>query len=321
MVSIAPEFSRYAFDIISKLLLMYFLATAIVNDEKKIRIVMEVYMFSFILLAWWATGKYYFEGIMNIEDALAYSGSYSDRNFFAMLFVMSLPFCILYPFTIKKNITRYIVWFFAPIMMNVIYITASRGGFLGMVMSGLASGIKIKSKKIMLVALIIGIVLGIRLMGQRAGDRIKTIFVEEGERDAAATSRKDAWKRAINCSVENPLGIGPYCFQLYKSAGFGGAPAAHNFYLQVAAEQGIASALILVFLILLSFWDLGVIIRISKNDSRLINYYYYASMITASLCGFVLSSVFLSLSMFEPFYFLVAMTVILKNVLLKELSK
>ena len=321
-VSIVPEYSDYAVGIIQKMVLMYFIMTAIVESEKQLRVVMHVFIVSYILLSWWATGKYY-EGFRNFDNLLMTVNFSYDRNDFAMLFAMVMPFCVLYPFTLKKFHARFIVWCFAPIMMNVVYITTSRGGFLGMVVGGISAVLGIRKKAIMAVVLIFGIMFGARLMSEAAGTRISTIFVEPEERDAASISRISAWKRALYCIGENPLGIGPYCFKFYRAeeVGLGGGLSTHNFYLQVAAEQGIASGIILVFWLIICLLDIKMIKRRAKRDQRWNNYYYYATAIETSLYAFIVSSFFLSLSMFEPFYFLIGLVVCLKNVFYREYYK
>lgn len=319
--SLNPEWSRYFSTVITKMFTMYLLLTVMASEEKYFRKILCVFIVSFILLAWWTTEKYYFEGYYRIEDALAYSGTYADRNTFAMLFVVAMPFCFYFPFTTKNLFIKAILWLFCPVMINDVAITASRGGFLGMCASGLGTVFKIKNKGLLILVLILGILTVWRFQRGYAAKRVETIFVEPEERDAAAQSRISAWKAALECIGEYPLGVGAFCFRFYRSETWGRGLSTHNFYLQIAAEQGILSGIIVVILLIISLYELRVIRKVTKYNPKLADIYTYASAIQGSFYGFMVGSMFLSLNVFEPFYFLVGLVVCLKNILYQELMK
>lgn len=67
-----------------------------------------------------------------------------------------------------------------------------------------------------------------------------------------------------------------------------------------------------ILILLISFSTLRKLKKKCLKEGLSMNLYYYAIMLEGSLIGFVLCSIFLSMEIFEPAYFLFCMVVALK---------
>jgi probable O-glycosylation ligase (exosortase A-associated) len=128
--------------------------------------------------------------------------------------------------------------------------------------------------------------------------------------------RIEAWKVAIQMGKDRPLlgfGFRPFTDKMFQRYGYDSGRDAHSIFFQVLAEHGFTGLILYTGLILSTFTTLRRIKRGSRTDPSLEWAYNYGQMLQASLAGYVVCGVFLSMSYFDLFYHLVAIVIILNK--------
>ncbi len=147
------------------------------------------------------------------------------------------------------------------------------------------------------------------------------------EQDRSAMGRLRAWEMAWNLALDRPLlGAGfrafqPEMYKQYLPEFPESSRDAHSIFFQVLAEHGFTGIILYIMLILSTFLSLRQLIRKSRRKPSLQWISSYAQMLEASLIGFVVSGMFLSLSYFDLFFHLIAIVIILKQLTRAEEQK
>lgn len=136
--------------------------------------------------------------------------------------------------------------------------------------------------------------------------------------------RITAWRLSMRIAADRPLlGAGFRPFTKETSLRYlPEEPAherdAHNIFFQVLAEHGVTGLVLYAMLIGSAFRSLRQIQRRTRPIAGLRWLTNYARMLEVSLVGYVVTGFFLSLSYFDLFFHLVAITVILRVILQAE---
>jgi probable O-glycosylation ligase (exosortase A-associated) len=141
------------------------------------------------------------------------------------------------------------------------------------------------------------------------------------EEDGSAMSRIHAWTVSWRLALDSPfVGGGFRAFQdeiwskyLPEQAPMGAN--AHSIYFHVLGEHGFSGLLLYLSLIVANLASLRRIRRDAKHVQSadwMINYSY---MVETGLAGFIVSGAFQNLSYFDLFYFLIGVTIILKQLI------
>ena len=315
-----PERSWPLFFAFSKISLFYFFSLAMIDSEKKFKIMLWVLIYSFVYYAFWTNKRFIFEGIKMIEGPGLAEAVYRDRNNFAILFVMAIPVCFYMRYLLQHKILKFSLLGAVPLLMHAVVCTFSRGAYLGMLAAAGYSIFKMRRKAVIVFAVLVFIVMLIRFQGSEHRERMRTILTRGEEREYSAQRRLDAWKSAFMMMSAHPLvGIGLDNFEIletqYNPVAIG--RVAHNTYLQIVAEAGIPAMVAYILILLTSFLSLHKLRIMSLNGNLSSNVYFYAVMLEGSLLGFFICSLFLSLEVLEPAYFLFCMTACLKQLVKK----
>ncbi len=299
-----------------KITLFYFFALAMIDTEKKFKIMLWILIFSFGYYAIWVNKRFIFEGIKIIEGPGLGEAAYRDRNTFALIFVVAIPICFYMRYMIQNKLVRLSVLGIVPALMHAIICTFSRGAYLGMLAVSGYSILKIKRKAVIVLAVLILIPMLMRMQGKEHRERIRTVLVTGEERERSAQSRIEAWKGGLRMMADHPiLGVGLQNFEVFIKQYNPAAVnlVAHNTYIQLGAETGIMTVVIYILIMFTSFLTLHKLRHMSVTNDLSPNLYYYAVMLEGSLLGFFICSLFLSMEVFEPAYFLFCMVVCLKR--------
>lgn len=191
----------------------------------------------------------------------------------------------------------------AGLMAHCVMFAFSRGGMLGLIITGGAAFFLIpkQPKHYLLFALAVAIAL--RLAGPEVVERFATTFADQKERDGSAQSRLDMWGNCLELMANYPaFGAGPDHFPLVADQfGWARGKEAHTLWLQVGAELGLPG---LGFL--LGFYGLccGKLWRQRQFLDAVSPWLADAErMVISSLVGFVVSAQFVSLEGLElPYY-------------------
>jgi O-antigen ligase len=161
----------------------------------------------------------------------------------------------------------------------------------------------------------VGVLVALRLAGPATLERFGTAFSDKEQRDASAESRLDLWKDCVTLAMESPLvGVGPRHFPHYAGVRFGWpyGKEAHSLWFQGLAEQGFVGIGFLIAFYVICMWHLWPLTRESyrTSDPRTRE---MARMVIASLAGFMVSSMFVTLEGLElPYYVVLVGAALLK---------
>jgi len=252
---------------------------------------------------------------------------YYDANDFATYLVTAMPLGLYFTHTSRRLWGR-VLAALALVALTVGFVwSGSRGGFLAL--AAVVAFVMIRYSAIPLrwrlsTAALVTVVL-VGTASDQYWRQMSTIFSDTDYNRTQETGRLKIWSRGLNYMLDNPLfGVGPGNFQAAEGQlsefadrqQFGVGVrwnAAHNTFVQIGAETGIPGLLLFVALLVSAFAAL----RRSRHDSTLAGDRTAAPLapaLTASLLGFVVGSIFLSLAYSEMLYTLVALGVGLQKV-------
>lgn len=305
--------AAWAMETIHKMFLLSFVGTLCIDDKKKLLPLAGVVVVAGIYLIYWANLQYLtgqaWGRLAGPVDQFRV-GVYADENNFAMVFVVAQPFLWYFGFLLKNKILRWCLWLVIPFGWHAVFLTASRGGLIGLAAVTLLIAIRARSKAlgIMLIPALIAAYMWQAgdLMKERAGT------IETYKTEASANQRLEAWSAARAMIADRPFtGVGLTSFgPAFPSYSEFHPREAHNTFLQISAESGLIagfSYLAIVGFSLFALWRNGQRFRqrgASITDNRL---YLLNETILVAFAGLSVCSVFLSHQIFEMFYFLCAM--------------
>ncbi|MEZ5065338.1 MAG: O-antigen ligase family protein [bacterium] len=308
----------------NKLFLIYFIALAVVNSEKKLYVLGWVLMLSIAYLGWWANERYFLDGWRIVHGPGRRGSAFFDENDFAMVLVMSVPFLWFFMRATRSWIWRLILLGLLPIVAHGVMTTFSRGGFLGLSASMLVVSLRDRNRRLGMGLIALGLVFFAALAGDDYRNRIGSI--DEYEDDRSASGRLEAWETGMNMMKHNPLfGVGLKQFQEAFPYYSNYEPReAHNSWVQLGSESGLVALAAYGILVLLTIRSVRRVDRMLKflPESRnkelawTLTRVYEATLVGYLVCGF-----FLSMEDFEYFYLLVGMAQILERITERRLEE
>ncbi len=256
------------------------------------------------------------------KGALSAMGYYDPNDFAAML-VCALPIAVHFLKGKTSQTVRVLAALATAFFVLAIMRSESRGGFLGIVAVGLTilflSGAL--SRRARITAVVLG-ALALAIGGsQEYWDRIRTILHPSEDYNFSGKNtagRLEIWKRGLGYMVSAPFGVGLAAFPQAdgrsavaadrKAAGMGFKwSAAHNSWVQVAAELGVGGAVCLMALVVSFFrFLLPLARRRPSGHARRDEESALAGTLLASFTGFVVVGSFLSFGYSTILYFLIA---------------
>jgi putative inorganic carbon (HCO3(-)) transporter len=247
-----------------------------------------------------------------------------DNNALALALLMTVPLMrYLQIVTQNRWMKRGLL---GMMVLTVVAIVGSysRGAFLGGIAIGIYFWFKSRQKlRIGMALLILGSVL-VTFVPSNWVERMETIRTYR--HDASAMGRINAWWTAVHVSNHRPLVGGGFnvlqqdeTFARYAPVP-GDVHDAHSIYFEVLGEQGYPGLVLFLMLGILSLRTAKWVIRHARDHQDLHWARDLAAMIQVSLIGYAVSGAFLGLAYFDLYYTLVAMLVVLRELVAKELS-
>ncbi len=221
-------------------------------------------------------------------------GIYSNPNDLAFSIVLSLPFCLAFLLTAKSK-ARKTAWLFGILMMvAALFMTASRAGFIDLVISGAVAlwhfGIKGKRFYLIVGTCLISTLLFLTF-GRTLMQRFSSISSDsltpdtEDEAHASYEERRMLMERSLDAIAQHPvLGVGTDNFVTYS----GIWREVHMSYLQIAAEGGIPVLILYLLFFRRGFANLKHLRRSHADPETLV----FAGALHSSLIGFVVGACF-----------------------------
>ncbi len=272
----------------SKIYICWVLIFLIVTTFDRLKKIIFIQAFSVIIVCVAVIIKGH--DVPRLDEVLG--GFYSNPNDLAFAVVLSLPYALAF-FVMAKNGMVKVFWFFGMLLMiTVIFLTASRAGFIDLVCSYSIAlyYIAIKGKRLWLVAAsaLIGIVI-LSTVGGRLYDRFNAISGDSGVEQSAYGSyvdRKYLMIRAVEGIEHYPiLGLGARNFETYSLIWH----EVHMTYLQIAVECGLPVLVLYLMFFWRDFQNMFELHRMKhpNPDTRL-----FAGALTGSQVGFVVGALF-----------------------------
>jgi O-antigen ligase len=219
-------------------------------------------------------------------------GIYSNPNDLAFAVVLALPFALLFMVT-SKNVVAKVLWLAAMlIMLFTIFLTASRAGFIDLVISGAVTlyYFAVKGKRpYLLLGTVFAAVLIMATVGGKLYDRFEALSGDSTTEMNAYGSYQDRMflmVRAVDAIESYPIfGLGARNFVTYS----GIWRDVHMTYLQICSEGGIPVFILYVLFFRQGFRNLKTLRKRKDIDPDTT---LFVGALTSSLVGFTVGALF-----------------------------
>jgi O-antigen ligase len=306
--------SSYVFSLVNNIFILYFLGCLCIDDEKKIKWLGMSIIIGTIYLTYWANDQYLsgkqFGRIMG-PTGLSGKGIYVDENAFAMLFVTGIPFIYFYSFLFERWIYKATLWAIILLGWHAVFLTGSRGGLVGLGATIVLVALRSRKKAVGLLIVLCFIAVYAWQAGGLMRSRAGTI--SEYETESAASTRLEAWEAAISMISKHTLfGVGLTGFGPAFMENSDNMPReAHNTFFQISAESGLVAGIMYVLVVIScikNLWLNGNELKITKQGTTSFFLYLINEATLTSMVGLATCSLFLSLQVYEIFYYLCLIT-------------
>jgi putative inorganic carbon (hco3(-)) transporter len=249
-------------------------------------------------------------------------GMYANPNDLSHLMIMIFPF-VFKAFETRKNLlVRLILVISMGGILYASYLTASRGGLLGMIIVVFLSILSSKSfkpiqKRTLLVVMLLlaATVIPAKIMKRAEYSGGKSLFDIS---DDSIEGRRDVWWEARQIIKEHPLmGIGDGQFQEYLPRD------AHSIYYVIATEKGIPGIMTFFILIYFCFKNLfkARILKDSQKGSEDFDILLLAQATGISIIGHLFHGLFANKEKEVIFFICVTLCSVIANLVDKAVEK
>jgi len=221
-------------------------------------------------------------------------GIYSNPNDLAFAIVLTLPFCLAFLLT-SKDMLRRLAWVIGMLIMALaLVMTASRAGFVTILISGSVClwhfGVKGR-RFVLIIATVFSAVLVLAVAGGPLFNRLAatTGQVEDQQQQIAYSSyeaRQYLMQRALEGIEQYPVfGVGARNFPEYSLVWHD----VHMSYLQIAVEGGIPCVILYILFFWRGFKNLKKLRRLRDLD---VHTSLFVGGLHASMIGFAIGAMF-----------------------------
>jgi putative inorganic carbon (hco3(-)) transporter len=276
----------------SKCYIVWLLTYLLVTDFTKFRRIVFIQTVCVVIIALVSIVK----GHNEPRLAGVLGGIYSNPNDLAFSIVLCLPFALAFLLSAKSGVTK-AAWLGAMLLMAVtLALTASRAGFVDLVVSGTVClwhfGVKGKRPFLIVATAILGLLVML-VAGRTLKERLVATASEEdtvnGEDLGARGSyeaRKYLMQQALRGIEQYPiLGLGVNNFITYS----GDWHEVHMSYLQIAVEGGIPALILYLLFFSRGFVNLKKLQQMKDLDAETV---LFVGALHSSLVGFVVGALF-----------------------------
>jgi len=306
--------TSYQFRSLCKVLLVVVLLTGLAGDLRRYRI---LYIVVALSVAFWAI-KGGFKVIL-FGPHQVYGKTY-DNNFFALVSVMTLPMVFYFGLSVRHARWRPLLLFFAAMTCLGVIGSRSRAGFVAFAFVLLCMAWSSRYRLKAVVAVTIVAAVAVIMSGAEIRDRVDSILAYR--QDRSAQSRFYTWQVAHQLLAESPLlGVGFNNYEVAKDRLSGGLKAAHNIYVQNAAELGLLGFPIWMAIVFGTLISLYRFMRWSRRlppDCRWA--YYWSRGLLLGLSAFCIHGMFHNEQYLELMFVCVGLNIALQAVTRRELQ-
>src|SRR5262245_1090300 len=323
MMALRPEVATGKFILVSKLLLIMFLSTMIVNTPDRLYAFVRVIALClgfygaklglFVLL--WGDAA----PVFGPEESHLYG-----ENAIGMALAANIP---LLTFLSRMEQRRWLRWTTAVMALlsyPAVIGTHSRGAWIALATVSLV--VLARSRRpvlwiglLLVLALVAGQWFADRLVSERVAERFDLLVNYES--DGSAQSRFWNWEFCSRVGLTRPLYGGG--FDLYSLEAYGNfypefldrwpgkVWSCHSMWMTVLAEHGVIGFLLWVGVLASCLWTLRRVARVAKRDASTAILSDLARALSITLAAFVVAGTFLDIPYFEFLYQVIAMVIIL----------
>ena len=272
----------------SKIYVVWVLVFLLITTFARLKRIIFIQAFSVVMIWIAAIIKGY--NVPRLDQVLG--GFYSNPNDLAFAVVLSLPYALAFFVMAKKGVVKAFWVFGMLIMLTVIFLTASRAGFIDLVCSYSIAlyyiAIRGKRMYIVFVSILVGVLI-MSTVGGKLYDRFTALSGDSGTENSAYGSyeaRKFLMEKSIEGIEHYPiLGLGVRNFETYSTIWH----EVHMTYLQICVEGGIP----VLILYLMFFWrDFQNMFALHAMKDLDPDVRVFAGALTGSQVGFVVGALF-----------------------------
>lgn len=303
-------------DSLLKVLVVFFLMINLIDTREKLRALLKLVVICGTAIALGAIQSYVAGNFADkgIRIAGPVGGVFGNANDLATALDLLIPIALVLAFT-SGGLAR-LGYLLCSIVLTVgVIVTFSRAGFLGLLVAGgvilwkTAKGYRAVTMTVASLALAL-----LLMIAGGYASRLATIVHTEQDATGSAHSRAALLKRAAHVAAFHPVvGVGLGNFHTYSI----NEKRAHNAYLEIAAELGLAG--LLAYLVIL-FAPLRWLRRIERGTEPAIREdaiqrerYYLSVGLQAVLFAYMVCSFFASIQYTWLLYYPVAYAIALRG--------
>jgi len=298
----------------AKIYIVWVLIFLLITSFDRLRKIIFIQVFCVIVVCAVALVKGW--GTPRLEGVLG--GIYTNPNDLAFAIVLSMPFALAFMITARDTVVK-ALWLGGMLVTAVaIFRTASRGGFICLVVCGSVTlyYFAIKGRRLYLLAAtaLVGLVL-VTGAGGKLYDRFAALSGDTATDQSAYASYEDRMylmARSIDAIEHYPIfGLGVRNFSVYSLIWHD----VHMTYLQICCEGGIAVMVLYLMFFYRGFKNLKILRQAKNLDPDIV---LFVGALQSSLVGFVVGACFAPEAyQFFP-YFAVAFTATLLQIVKEQ---
>lgn len=296
-----------------KVVIVFVILTNTVRTQANLSLMIKVLIGAGVLLSYQSIDLYQ-KGVFAVDDyrVSSKSGLLSNPNDMALFLLLLIPIAIGLGCAAKNRTSR-ILWFLMSVLMSVcVFLTYSRGGFLGFVTIIGILVWKLGYKR-RLTSFLISILLLSSIIAFAPGNynkRMLSIFDADLDVTGSSSERSEALTRSLIVTMRNPQGIGIGNSRLVSPNN----RETHNAYTQVSAELGLLGIAAYLVLLISPLRKLFVLEQTTRGNKDVRWTYYMSIGLQASIGGFLVTSFFASVAYNYYIYYPIAFAIVLRRI-------
>jgi O-antigen ligase len=336
----APEDSvDVLLDQFVKVLIIFVLMVNVITTRQRLRSIMSLVVVCGTIIAVLAIKSYLVGdftivekkdvGVVGLRITGAVGGIFGNPNDLATSLDLLLPLAVALAL-ISSGVKRAIFFACAAMLAAGVIVTFSRGGFLGLSAMGGVLLWKVGRRNRAFTTMAFAVMFGVFVVAMPGGyaGRITSMFHIGEDPTGSSQARRDLLERAASVAAHHPIvGVGMGNFHIYSIH----EQVAHNSYLEIAAELGLAGLAAYLVLIFAPLRSLRKIEReaappdssgaLRDHDTgRRREIYYLSIAVQAVLVAYIVCSFFGSIEYQWFLYYPVAYAIALRVIHTAEQS-
>jgi len=323
-IRISFEFLIY----LLKMALIAFVTYFVLNSAKKMTIFL------------WMWLAYQFAIVMNTMTTLNMSeaaGRYGatglaeysflgDANDFALALNIALPVAFYLMLQTRNKIFKSLLASAGIFIIIGIVVSQSRGGFITLISTMIFIILSQGKKRVLGLTITAFVVTGIFVLAPASYvERMQTITGPALEKGDTGYGRIALWKAGLKMMIDHPItGVGLGRYQAAYGHDYHRKEdrkwrVAHNSYISMGAETGIAGFLLYIYLLYTIFKennDLRKSLRAAGMEKHFI--YFLSKALTAALVAYCVGTMFLTAWYYIHIYLIIALTLAIRRIMVEE---